>query len=181
MKRIYCTQVLAVFILFVSCKKAVSDLPVPTQTGANTFGCKVDGQFWVPAGFGIVPTSPILEARYLPGWDIIINARNFSSSPTESEFEIHLKSVKTAGLYLLNSNTDKYPSQTGNYAYYVLRKILPLNEWITDTQYTGQVEVTKTDTLNKIISGTFQFTATNLYNTPQPISVTEGRFDVRIQ
>ena len=181
MKRICSGLALAALILFVSCNKTVSELPFPTETGANTFGCKVDGQFWVPAGFGITPTSPILEARYLPGWDIIINARNFSSSPTESEFEIHLKSVKTAGVYLLNSNTAKYPSQTGNYGYYVLRKITPLNEWITNTQFTGLVVVTKTDTLNNIFSGTFQFTATNLYNTPQPIIITEGRFDVKIQ
>jgi hypothetical protein len=181
MKRIYCALAITAFILFVSCKKTVSELPVPTQTGANTFGCKVDGQFWVPAGFGIAPTAPILEARYMPGWDVIINARNFSSSPTESEFEIHLKSVKTTGVYLLNSNTQKYPYQTANYGYYVSRKINPLNEWITNTQYTGQVEITKTDTLNNIISGTFQFTAINLYNTPKPINITEGRFDVKMQ
>ncbi|MBK8748949.1 MAG: hypothetical protein IPM04_14255 [Saprospiraceae bacterium] len=38
--------------LFVACKKEVEELPPATQTGANTFGAKVDGQFWVAKGFG---------------------------------------------------------------------------------------------------------------------------------
>ena len=55
----------------------------------------------------------------------------------------------------------------------------PENEWVTNDQYTGTVNITKIDTVNKFVSGTFQFTAINLYNAPQPLSVTEGRFDVK--
>jgi len=163
-------------IALLSCSKDVTELPTATQTGANTFGCKVDGKFWVPAGFGIIPTAPILESR-VAGTDIFINARNFSSSPTETEFELFIKDVNGPGTYPLNTTTG-YPNGNVSYGYYVHRKITPDNEWITSAQYTGTVTITKFDMVNHIISGTFEFQAINLYNAPQPIAVTEGRFDV---
>ena len=170
--------IIASLALF-SCSKDVTELPPATDTGANTFGCKVDGQFWVPAGFGIVPTAPILEARFVTT-DVYINARNFSSSPTETEFEIFIKDVTAPGTYALNTTTG-YPGGTVSYGYYVHRKITPDNEWITSAQYPGSVTITKIDAANHIVSGSFEFQAINLYNTPQPISVTEGRFDVKTQ
>lgn len=172
--------ILTVFF-FLSCKKNVSELPAPSQNGSNIFGCSIDGSLWVPAKFGIALTAPILEARYGGNNSIFINARNFSSSPTETEFEIYLENVTTTGTYLLNENTGIYPSHAASYAYYVKRKITPENEWITNTQYTGKVEVTALDSINKFISGTFEFEAINLYNDPKPIRVSQGRFDVKIQ
>lgn len=162
-----------------SCKKDVTELPPPTQSGANTFGCKIDGKFWVPAGFGIVPTAPTLEARFAGG-ELFINARNFSSSPTESEFEIYIKNLNGNGSYSLSTGPS-HPDYSHNYAYYVHRKVTPDNEWLTTSPYTGTVTITKVDTINHFVSGTFEFQAINLYNPPQPISITEGRFDVRLQ
>lgn len=163
-----------------SCSKEVSELPEATQTGANTFGCKIDGSFWVPAGFGIVPTASILEARFMPGRDLIINARNFSSSPVETELELFVKNAKAPGTYLLNTNVS-YPTIVASYGYYVHRKITPDNEWITSGEYTGSITITKIDTVNGFVSGNFAFHAINLYNTPQSMNITEGRFDVRTQ
>jgi len=181
MKRVAGILICIMSIISVSCKKETAELPPATQTGANTFGCRVDGQLWGPSGFGFASTAPILEGNYFDGRTIIIHARNFYSSPTESEFEIHLMNVVTPGVYLLNTTSQKYPYQAGNYAYYVVRKFIPSNEWMTNSQYTGQVEITKTDTVNRIVSGTFQFQAINLYNTPQPVTITEGRFDIKIE
>lgn len=163
-----------------SCKKNVSDLPSVTQTGANTFGCKVNGTFWVPAGFGIVPTAPKLEAR-IAGNDLFINARNFSSSPTETEFEIFIKDLAENGDYVLNTTTGYPTGLNSSYAYYVHRRFTPDNEWITSSSYMGTVTITKIDRINHFVSGTFSFQAINLYNTPEPISITEGRFDVKLQ
>jgi hypothetical protein len=170
----------SLLILF-SCKKEVDELPAATQTGANTFGARVKGELWVPQGFGVVPTVPILEARYGGNNAILINARNFSASPTETEIEIYLQDATKPGTYLLNQTTAHFPNQNASYAYYVERRFTPTNEWITNSQYTGKVELTRLDTINNIISGTFEFNAINLYNTPQPIIITDGRFDVRIE
>lgn len=173
--------VISSLFLFINCKKAVDELPAATQTGANTFGLKLDGEFWVPQKFGIAATAPILEARYTGLGSIFINARNFASSPTETEFEIHLMNVKGPGIYQLNTDTYVYPNYSGSYAYYVKRRINPLNEWITGSRYTGVVTVTRFDTTNRIISGIFEFTAGSIDSTASPITVTEGRFDVKIQ
>lgn len=162
-----------------SCKKEVTDLPPITQTGAHTFGAKVNGDLFVPQGFGIIPDDDILVGRFLPNNDLYINARNFASSPNEKEFELFIKGVYAPGTYQLNSTTPGNPSTTASYGYYVKRNLTPENEWITNPSYTGTVTITKIDTINNFVSGTFQFNAINMYGTPQPLSVTEGRFDVK--
>jgi hypothetical protein len=137
----------------------------------------VNGAFWVPKGFGIVPTAPILEARYRPNNAVLINARNFASSPNESEFEILLNNVTGPGVYPLNDE-----SSNGNYAYYVERKLIPSGEWRTGAQHTGQVIVSVADTINRIIAGRFEFVAGSLsiYSNANA-KVTDGRFDIKIK
>ncbi|MFN2438829.1 MAG: hypothetical protein ABR503_06485, partial [Chitinophagaceae bacterium] len=85
--------ILSCFIVFWSCEKEVDELPPATQIGANTFGARVKGKLWIPQGFGIAPTAPLLEASYSGDNTIIINARNFSASPNDTEIEILLKQV----------------------------------------------------------------------------------------
>ena len=174
------TVALSVVVLSTACKKEVTELPPATQTGANTFGAKVNGEFWVPQGFGPIPANDILEARLLPNRDLYVHARNFSASPNEREFEIFLKGVRTPGTYPLNT-TVSYPNTSVNYGYFVKRNITPQNEWITSATNTGSVTITRIDTVALIVSGTFQFNALNIYNAPEPLSVTEGRFDIKIQ
>lgn len=166
-------------LVFTSCKKDITELPPATQTGANTFGAKVNGALWVPQGFGSLPANDILEAR-MAGTDLTINARDFSSSPTETEFLLLVKNITGTGTYLLNTDVN-HPSGESSYAYYVKRRITPLNEWITSAAHTGSVTITRIDTVARIASGTFQFNALNMYNSPEPMTVTEGRFDVTIQ
>lgn len=164
---------LVVIFFLTSCKKTISELPGTTANGSNTFGASVNGKLWKPQGFGFMPTADILEARYEPGNSVVINARNFASSPTESEFEIRLSNVTGSGVYNLNGDS-------GNYAYYVERKITPTGEWKTNSQSTGKVTITLNDVTNKIIAGTFEFQAASLYGAA-PVSVTSGRFDVKVQ
>jgi len=163
----------------ISCKKNVVDeLPPATQTGANTFGAKVNDKLWVPSSSPI-PGAAKLEARYAVN-DLIINARNLGSTPVESEFEIYIKDLNGAGIYPLNQNTPIYPNQVANYGYYISRNITPINEWMTSSQFTGSVNITLDDRVNHIVSGTFQFDALNLFGNPDTLHVTEGRFDIKI-
>ncbi|HPG10126.1 MAG TPA: DUF6252 family protein [Chitinophagaceae bacterium] len=171
--------ILIAFLAFAACKKKITELPAVTQTGANTFGAKVNGSLWVPQGFGPIPANDILEARMI-GRDIIINARNFASSPNETEFELRINDVNAPGTYLLNTDV-VHPANNVSYAYYVKRNITPDNEWLTSSASTGSVTISKVDTVNWIVSGTFQFDMLNIYNAPQPLSVTEGRFDIKVQ
>lgn len=172
----------SVALLLTSCKKSVDALPEATQTGANTFGLKLNGEFWVPQKFAGINAST-LDA-HLTGAnvnDFVIDAQNFASEPTETEFQIYIKNVTGTGTYELNQNTGATSNPAGSYAYYVKRKINPLNEWITSSQYTGSVTITKWDLSNGIVSGTFAFTAGSMDNSAPPITVTDGRFDVKLQ
>ena len=169
MRRVWLTCVIAVYL--TACKKEVTELPAATQTGANVFGARVNGSYWVPKGVGVFG-KPMLEAHYDVGRTVVINARNFASTPKESEFEIRIKNAKTPGVYELND-------ASGCSVYYVERKFTPTGEWKTNNQYGGKITVTYTDTTAKIISGTFEFEAASLYE-EAPLSVTEGRFDVKV-
>ncbi|HEX6332599.1 MAG TPA: DUF6252 family protein [Flavisolibacter sp.] len=180
MKKTLALLALSVF-LFASCSKDdVDELPPATQTGANTFGAKLDGGLWVPRQFSL-GTGTILEARLNGTNGFFINARDFSSSPTEKEFEIYIASMTGPGTYLLNQNTSRFPYQSASYGYYLIRKFMPLNEWLTSSQFTGRVDITKFDQAAKIVSGTFEFTAGSVDSTASPITVSEGRFDVIYQ
>lgn len=165
-------------IVLISCKKDVDELPPATQSGAHTFGAKVNGNLWVPQGFGGLPANDILEG-VMAGNDVIIRARNFASSPNETEFQLTIYNVTAPGVYPLNT-TVTHPNGTSSYGYYVKRNVTPQDEWLTSAIHTGSVTITRVDIPNKVVSGTFQFNAGSIYNAGV-LSVTEGRFDVRIQ
>ena len=164
-------------LLFCGCKKNIDELPEATQTGANTFGTKINGNNWGPLG-GSFLTAPTLEARVGADSSLFINARNFSREPTETEMEIYLQHVSAPGTYALNRSTEVYPSQSASYGYYVKREVSVQDEWMTNTTTTGSVQVSKIDWPAHIISGTFSFKAAARYGSA-PIDVTEGRFDVK--
>jgi hypothetical protein len=176
-------NILLLFMIasLVACEKNPDDLPEVSETGSNIFGAKINGEVWGPMKFGVIEGKPILEARFSNGNSVFINARNLGSSPNESEMEIYIKDISGPGTYLLNQNTGVYPGHSASYGYFVKRKITPQNEWITSSQNTGKVVISRYDVTNKIIAGTFEFTAMNLYGTPELLSVTEGRFDMKIQ
>jgi hypothetical protein len=163
-----------------SCTREISSLPESTQVGSNTFGAKIDGTLWGPAKFGIAQTAPILEARSADNNSIFINVRNFSSSPTETELEIYLQNIQKTGTVYLNQNTGFFPYQSASYAFFIKRKLTPIEEWMTNSQLGGWVNITKFDKDARIISGTFEFQAQSRYGSA-PINVTEGRFDLKIQ
>jgi len=175
MKRILI--VLLPLMALISCNKD-SELPPATDTGNGTFGAKIDGTVWAPKGYGIFPANDILEAR-MSGNNLIINARNFASSPTETEFQLTIINVTGPGTYLLNTDTPHPTNWTSSYGFYVKRTMSPENEWITTPAYTGWVNISKLDLVNRIVAGTFEFDA-NGRITPGVIHVTEGRFDVKI-
>lgn len=173
--------VLGVAVLALSsCSKKVTDLPEATASGANTFGARVNGELWAPQAKGIIPHAPLLEASFAGNDAYVINARNISKSPTETEFEIYLENVTKPGTYQLNQNTELRPGHTASYAYFVERTLTPTHEWMTNTQTTGTVVITKVDKSAHILAGTFSFRATDRHG-GDVLDVTEGRFDVTIQ
>ena len=171
---------LTLLLFFSSCKKEVSELPAATQTGAMTFGAKIDGKNWAPARFGVVPATNLLEAFWSSTESIIITARNFSVEPTETIFELQVGGLNDhQSVYPLNQTFSK-PSHVG-YGYFIKRTINPVDEWQTSTENVGTVVITKWDKTNHILSGTFEFKAGSTYTAGETINVTDGIFDVKYQ
>lgn len=170
-----------VFLLSAKCKKdnpgPPAVLPPITQEGKNTFGCKVNGQVWVPyykCGGTSNPCGELAVDVYrttistpIPiSFSITLGQRNSDNSSTRFLFE----TKSNQGITSIGNKTDtvtiNFRKNDGglyyNYNYYNRLEIF---------------EITKLDTINKIISGIFE---TTLYSSrTDSVKITEGRFDLK--
>jgi len=171
----------SIILLSASCKKhktvkPIDQLPPETQTGANTFGCLVNGQAFKPAGAQLMGGA--LQCNY----QFVNSAYYFVLVGRHQSTNSLLTSV---GLY-----TDSLPIQTDNKLVLKMRakgnpsgdyfKALSASQYeqyeTNGTSYIGELCVKKFDSINQIISGTFWFDAVN--SNGQKVEVREGRFDV---
>ena len=176
-----CVTLLA-FASCKSCKKDVdptSQLPAATQTGANTFGCVINGQAWVPNGKSGIPATRPINGGYNVS-DKIINLRLYSSNGTS--MHLYVNNVVGAGRYVLNKDT--YPSPAAldpdNYGLYSISGSTvddPDYSYITTSQVTGYVDFTVVNPITTELSGTFEFEGVD-FPSGKKIKVTNGRFDL---
>lgn len=144
-------------------------LPPITQSGADTFGCLVDGEPWVPKAYDLFPMKHVALERYYDQlvWRIAARqgaASNFYFSIYEDSLKIGKVNIPVDGLndigiYHASENFDN-SSFRWNYD-------LP-----------GELIITRLDIVNKIISGTFWFDLVN--STNEKIEIRDGRFDLII-
>ncbi len=173
---------LPLILLFLSCtllssrcKKQNNEpqLPPETTTGAMTFGCKVNGKVFVPKGS---IDGPGITAQYIflgsgpgGGWFLNLNGANRIDEPRVTI------GIETDSLFVSAGNTYSLKSIKGFASARLLSDIISYRMTVNDT---GELTITKHDTNQRILSGRFWFTATNVYDQTK-ISVIEGRFDVR--
>ena len=170
--------------IMMSCKKELGDnLPALTLEGKNTFGCKIDGVSWVPKGiynwaFIDYPTSGGYYAEYnSPLVHILI-----STNDPAGHVDLYINNYDSynylkPGIYLLNKKTSSLPFGYGikhSYGTYWTND----KEYITDSLHTGWIELIKSDSINKIVSGRFAFDACNATN-GKIYKITDGRFDYK--
>ena len=139
-------------------------MPPETQTGAQTFGCLVNGQAWVPS----VPF-PLnrLTCSYYQG--IFSIRASLKKDGRNHVIFICRDSVITKGKFLLNNNLYKQAE---------LYDFNSACSYQTDSRNIGQLEMTRVDTINGYFSGRFSFTIG--VAGCDTIRVTNGRFDVRL-
>lgn len=159
------------------CKEEPNTLPPETQAGKNTFGCLVNGKIWLPEAepFITVGLSAKANQRYL-----CIGADQGLSE----NIVILLKNtnIRVDSTYNLSAE-----NISGQYFKRIISSGKEFNIFYgTDTNNTGQVTLTRFDTLAKIVSGRFSFNAKFKYVIPDTtglptsnISITDGRFDVK--
>jgi len=152
-------------------------LPPATQTGANSFGCLVNGQPWVPSGNNGTPNLVVTyDPNYLGG-ALQIKTYRYSGAKNDvlQGIVVGAAQVNKVGDYTISLNG-------GNGANYIDNGLpSPCNyygEAPALTYRKGKLTITKLDLTQGIISGTLAFT---LY---QPgcdsVRVTNGRFDKKL-
>ena len=178
------------FVLFTllvagKCRKEqtpLEQLPPETQTGANTMGCLVNGKPWLPdtRDNGGIPRLKAVNAKFWNTNDQLLFTFYRQRNPDNHGLTIFIKGFTGTGVYNMNQ-TSRIIGLPGSYG--------PLNNYlsffddnagkvyVTNENYTGDVRITYYNALNKIISGTFQFTAQNGNGSSDAVIVTEGRFD----
>jgi len=163
---------------FSQCKKNKTEepqLPPETTTGAMTFGCKVNGQIFLPKdGNG----RPGLFVQYVNlgnvpdgGWHLNIPAYNYSTKKGVS--------IETDSLLLVEGMTYQFKTTIGtaNAFYRENTSDGGVSVYPKFDNDSGSIFISKFDQLNRILSGTFSFIGTNA-TTGLTVNITEGRFDI---
>jgi hypothetical protein len=151
--------------------KKTYELPPITTTGANTFGCYVNGKLWLPGGGW-----PYLSADYANGYLGIRAFRNDLPIEENDPFEssssmaIHVQELAQLSVkHLLSTRTSKSFGQFNG--------VMTCSGLLTDSTFTGKLEILRLDSINAIVSGTFEMT---FYNEGcDTIRITDGRFDIK--
>ena len=168
--------VLSALLLSISCKKNNEMLPAKTKTGANTFGCLLNGKEWVPTGRGAFSGINATSGGFFDEVDNTTGIYVKAYGPSD-EIAIYLKNTTSVGTYNLNRNTSIRPNAVlpeASYGMYLMNS----SEYVTDSLHTGVVTITHADLTTGIVSGTFNL---KVYQktTGQVLSITDGRFDFK--
>lgn len=171
-------------IMFTACRSASDELefsltPI-TQTGANTLSFNVDGRVFQPYGrrcfgFGGGPCldEPLIVSYNSKRGRLQIDALLTTKSRDE-DFSLDCDSVFQKGVVGAQKQHSYAPAGLGYSSN-------SLNYGTTNSAQTT-IEITRLDTVARIISGTFtgqlQSYLQGSTNQKQSVLVTEGRFDV---
>jgi hypothetical protein len=176
MKRIKILLLLFAFAnMFAACKKdknTEDQLPPATQSGAGTFGCKINGKVFIPKGTnGTGRPNPHIQYDYDLNGQPYLSIEVFQF-PTDvnSGIRIGYNFLNTVGFYGLKDSFSFLVSplpgtMCGGLSSDSLIKVM------------GGSSITNLNNSSRIISGTFDFK----YKKPQcdTVSITDGRFDIK--
>ena len=143
------------------------DLPAATQKGANTLGFKVDGKNWVPYYTGVSLQG---DAEIEVGYNEITHGFGITALR-------QIKSVNQAFYFSIGPVIDTGEYFDADHAEYIYFSDYnkDTHQFQVDLNSSGSVVVTRVDTINQIVSGTFFFTVENAVG--ERLQITDGRFD----
>jgi hypothetical protein len=147
----------------------LEQLPPATKTGANTAGCLVNGEAFLPKGHF---STGNLTCYYINQmvFSLLISERenNIAKSIYVESNNEELEVDKIYNLNMRRSSDSKF----GEF----FESNVVNDNYSTTPEITGELVITHHDYDNAIISGTFWFDAIN--NAGEKIEVREGRFDM---
>lgn len=180
--------------LFLGCSKDDDNtftptLPPITQTGANTFGCYIDGVLVTPrdgsGANGFPDRGMLFSAGGIPP-EITYNEINVVDFKSEfgTKINIHIKNLNDIGQgeYVINESNceDNVDSNDNNNIFCRFwNEASQTYKWYCSVENSGTLSITRYDFQNKIVSGTFSCTLQNRDNPDEIIEITDGRFDIK--
>lgn len=174
-KRIYYLILFFCSLLFTagSCEKDNEpQLPPITQTGKDSFGCLVNGEIWLPEPTIAFPAIPKISAELKREGNYRIWKLGASQGASSSfYFGIYEDSLKEGKI---NIPVD----ELNDVGLYFFSKKFEKASFTWDKKLQGELIITKLDTVNMILSGTFWFDAVNMLN--ETVKIRDGRFDFKI-
>ena len=162
----------------------VDQLPPETQTGANTFGCLVNGQVFKPGGASLTGGSLSCNYQFL-GTGInggyyfrlaAIYQNNTNGSGKSIGINTDSLAIKENDKLLLTIPLTKGKASAG-YSNYQTQPTMNYDDYSTTSIISGELWLKKLDTINQIVSGTFWFDAVNANG--GKVEIRQGRFDMR--
>jgi len=146
--------------------KVWTTLPPETQTGANTFGCMIDNELFVGDNNASIFAPPAFSVGYDTDSDkIYMDVRGLMNGNPAGNISI-----------IINHPTHDGMQAIGNIGYYPSTNVSLCREYLPSSG--SEVFITKFDTINKIVSGRFQFTGYCVDSTNVK-HITQGRFDLK--
>jgi hypothetical protein len=158
----------------------LAKLPAYTQVGAGTFGCLLNGKAFIPStccgDFFNPPIQKLWSEYYLQNTTYFIGAINRMS------LELPYYNIGLNVIYKLTDSLPKkiniqegvFLEKSGGGVNYSLTGEYSV-QYNTYNPSSGSFIINFVDTINQIISGTFEFNAANETDT---ITITDGRFDL---
>ncbi|RUA35319.1 MAG: hypothetical protein DSY77_02815 [Bacteroidetes bacterium] len=189
----YLLLLLTFILIASSCQKeeieVEDELPPITQEGLNTFGCKIDGEVLVPKdgdpGFlsrgtkGLTAGNPHAGENPVESY-FFIRALNAQDEGGDYVF-LYIPELEVASEYELGNSTGSttYENNSPNHAIVISYDGETTGKRYLSFEGGGSIVIDRYDTINTIISGTFEF---DVIKESDPfsdtLSVTEGRFDI---
>ena len=156
----------------MGCKSQQDALPPPSTEGLNIFACKINGKSWIANGRS--------NDQGPSGKPIEIEFRKVSADTfylmihTHADTKDRVQITLPGGVIGENTLTDRYGAPFGIYYDNQFRIFNSMRN------NPGSVRITRLDTVNQVISGTFAFDAQYIVD-KSIIKITEGRFDIDIR
>ena len=169
MKKLF---LLAAIALTLSCCNKDDDttesLPPATQTGAGTFACNVNGRAFIDTSGGYFNCFyQLVDGDYYFG----IQGQDDDEMRTVV-LSTTAKSISENEILLLLENIDGHAWGGGRFN----TDSIVGDASYTNSQYTGELSISKLDFVNNIVSGTFWFDIEHPV-TGETVEIRNGRFD----
>lgn len=154
-----------------------AQLPPATQTGADTFGCLLNGQAWTPSGYNGTSNYAVTFDPTFQGGSLDIRAYRYLNDRLgryKQQIILGGDGINQVGSYTLASTG----SQGAFFFGRTTAGSCSRSPGNPDTYTHGTLTITRLDRAAGIISGTFEFALAQ--SGCDTLKVTQGRFDYKL-